>query len=167
MPSLIDDNIACLRQGLTLLERISGDDYAAPEPRCHGSSIGGHFRHNVDHYLSFIRGLATGSVDYDARARDRRLETEPEMAAERIAKIVAELAKLSADQLDASVSVAMDSGDSLPEPARSTVRRELQFLLSHTVHHYALIATIRVLQGYQTPENFGVAPSTIKHHLSH
>jgi hypothetical protein len=45
----------------------------------------------------------------------------------------------------------------------STVARELQFLLSHTVHHYALIALILRLQGFEPGEEFGVAPSTLAH----
>jgi hypothetical protein len=46
---------------------------------------------------------------------------------------------------------------------RSTVARELQFLLSHTIHHYALIALVLRLQGFTTGEEFGVNPSTLRH----
>jgi hypothetical protein len=41
--------------------------------------------------------------------------------------------------------------------------RELQFLLSHTVHHYALMALILRLQGFNPAAEFGVAPSTLQH----
>ena len=50
--------------------------------------------------------------------------------------------------------------DAAPPWSTSSVERELQFLSSHTVHHYALIAVILRLNGVQPEEGFGVAPST-------
>ena len=49
-----------------------------------------------------------------------------------------------------------------PEFSRSSVLRELQFLVSHTVHHYAIIKLHLQLQGCDTARlvSFGVAPST-------
>lgn len=41
--------------------------------------------------------------------------------------------------------------------------RELQFLLSHTVHHFALIATLLERFEIGVPEDFGIAPSTLKY----
>jgi uncharacterized damage-inducible protein DinB len=45
---------------------------------------------------------------------------------------------------------------------RSTVARELQFLLSHTVHHYALVAIRLRLAGREPAAGFGVSPSTLR-----
>ncbi len=45
----------------------------------------------------------------------------------------------------------------------SSLRRELHFLLSHTVHHYALIAMILARHGVEVEPDFGVAPSTLRH----
>ena len=39
----------------------------------------------------------------------------------------------------------------------------MQFLLSHTVHHYALIGAILRLSGVEPPAGFGLAPSTLRH----
>ena len=47
--------------------------------------------------------------------------------------------------------------------SRSTLRRELQFLLSHTIHHFALIGLLLSFHGVEPGEEFGVAPSTLKH----
>jgi len=47
--------------------------------------------------------------------------------------------------------------------SRSTIQRELQFLSSHTVHHFAIVAMILKIQGFETPDTFGVAPSTLKY----
>lgn len=45
----------------------------------------------------------------------------------------------------------------------STLERELQFLASHTVHHYALIALTLRAQGVTVGTDFGMAPSTLRH----
>jgi len=56
----------------------------------------------------------------------------------------------------------MDAGGN-SEWTESSVRRELQFLLSHTIHHYALMVAIGQAHGFKEFERgFGVAPSTIK-----
>jgi hypothetical protein len=41
------------------------------------------------------------------------------------------------------------------------VGRELAFVLSHTVHHNALIAIMAQTLGVPVPARFGYAPSTI------
>jgi hypothetical protein len=43
----------------------------------------------------------------------------------------------------------------------TSVGRELQFLVSHTVHHYAVIAAMLRPQGVEPGADFGVAPSTL------
>jgi hypothetical protein len=44
----------------------------------------------------------------------------------------------------------------------SSAARELEFLHSHTVHHHALIAEKLSSSGVKLPDDFGVAPSTLK-----
>jgi hypothetical protein len=45
----------------------------------------------------------------------------------------------------------------------SSVGRELLFLSSHTVHHWALVAALLRHQGIEPGVEFGVAPSTLDH----
>jgi hypothetical protein len=45
--------------------------------------------------------------------------------------------------------------------SQSSLKRELQFLVSHTVHHYALIKELLRRTGFDAGTEFGVAPSTI------
>ena len=47
--------------------------------------------------------------------------------------------------------------------SRSSVLRELDFLRSHTVHHYSLIAMLLRLHEIDPGAEFGVAPSTLRH----
>ncbi|MDH3494762.1 MAG: hypothetical protein OEM82_14505, partial [Acidobacteriota bacterium] len=45
----------------------------------------------------------------------------------------------------------------------TSLARELEFLHSHTVHHYALIAAKLGSMNIEVPFEFGVAPSTLKY----
>jgi uncharacterized damage-inducible protein DinB len=47
-----------------------------------------------------------------------------------------------------------------PVAVRSTLARELLFVISHTIHHQALIAVLLSAAGRTVPEAFGLAPST-------
>ena len=168
MHTLILDNLRSIQQGVNLLGGLDSDNYTWPSPQCFDSHIGGHLRHNIDHYSSFLIGFQKGYVDYDERQRDLRVENDPEFAISELNRIAEELKRIDSPDLDISLKVKMDSGspESTKEWSLSTVRRELQFLLSHTIHHYALIAVICHLQGVATPSDFGVAPSTLKHQQS-
>lgn len=166
MSFLIHDNIFCLKQGTELLRGLAPDLYSQPVRECFNSSIGGHMRHNVDHYYCFIKGLEADVIDYDARLRDVAVETEPQRALECFDDIIDSLRNVDASLLDARVDVQMDSGTVQAAEnglSGSTYRRELQFLLSHTVHHYALIAVMAQVLGVVLDPQFGVAPSTLKH----
>ena len=165
MNSLIQDNLACIHQGIDLLGRLDAEAYTRPQPECFSSTVGGHMRHNVDHYQSLLSGVGERVIDYDARLRDPDVEREPARALERLQEIAQGLQGLGNESGETVLRVKMDSGGDEPERcwSQSTTRRELQFLLSHTIHHYALIAVICQLRGIPVDPAFGVAPSTLKH----
>lgn len=160
-------NIAFARQAFELLEAIDDAAYVRTSPPIYGSGVGAHLRHCLDHYVQFLAGWRRGRIDYDARGRDGRIESDRSAASAVLADVVAGLGAVSAADVDRAVSVTMDCGDD--DTARSgadcpsTVRRELMFLVSHTVHHYAIIAQILRHQGIDVPPGFGVAPSTLRH----
>lgn len=163
---LAADNVAHLRHGVDLLDRVDDATYARGNPATFGSGFGPHLRHCIDHYERFLAGLAAGRVDYDARDRDRRVETDRAFARERLEALIAALAAIPPERGGEPLSVRMDCGgdnEAASAWSGSTVGRELQFLVSHTVHHYALIAFILRSQGVDTGPAFGVAPSTLRH----
>jgi len=49
-------------------------------PIAFNASIGGHYRHCLDHFTSLLRGLDAEAVDYDHRERDARIESQPGFA---------------------------------------------------------------------------------------
>jgi uncharacterized damage-inducible protein DinB len=157
----IRDNVAALRQGIELLAGLSSEAYARRTPACFNSSAGGHLRHVVEHYLSFLQGTETGEIDYEARARDPLIESDPRYAAAQLEAIGERLERLQANR-ELRVRAECAPAD-VTTWGGSSVVRELEFLLSHTVHHYALIGVICQLGGHTLPKDFGMAPSTLRY----
>lgn len=158
MKSLLELNRRFLRQALRLLDEMDSDTYASPCAEVFSSSIGQHIRHCVEHYEEFFTALRESrELDYDKRPRDPLVETNMSEAMSRLRKIREEFDSLPVNCRplrirDCEVDIASES----------SVCREMQFLVSHTVHHFALISVIAGLSGLRTPEDFGIAPSTLK-----
>jgi uncharacterized damage-inducible protein DinB len=161
---LVKSNVAYLRQGRELIERLRDDEYANAAPGARGG-VGAHFRHVLDHYERFARGLESGTIDYDLRERDREIETVRARALERLDELCAFLSRLGRADARRALLVRVDCGESggggVSSP--SSVARELQFLVSHTVHHYAVIALLLRARGVEPGRDFGVAPSTLRY----
>lgn len=165
---LAESNIAFLRQGVELLESISDDLFLLKRPPVFSSHIGGHLRHAFDHMALFAAHWASGRIDYDARVRKTRVETDRRACSDALGQLIPEFSKVTALRGGDRISVKMDCGEDggasvSPLWAESTVARELQFLVSHTVHHYALISMILQLEGQNPTEGFGYAPATLKY----
>jgi uncharacterized damage-inducible protein DinB len=146
---------------MQLLDTLPEELYAACDARG-GSGMGPHLRHCIEFYQCFLAGLAEGKVDYDGRQRERALEMDPARARTALESIDRELAAVAGTlALERALIVRSDAENSNPESwCPSSIGRELSFLLSHTVHHYALIAQILRLEGYEAEPDFGLAPST-------
>jgi len=165
----IRDNLDTLQQGLAVLERITEEDYRATVPACFNAAAGGHVRHVIEHYESLLRGLASGRVDYENRPRDPDVERNPATAAQRVRDLLARLDTLADEPAAGPLLVRSETAplDSTHPWAGSSLLRELEFLLSHTVHHYALIAIQCRLRGMTLDPDFGMAPSTLRHRQRH
>jgi uncharacterized damage-inducible protein DinB len=156
-------NVELLHQGAELLGRIDDRQYAEAPPDRPGAAVGGHLRHCLDFYRCFLTGLEGGHIDYDGRERDPCLETERERALALLREIAEALEALDADP-DLPLAVRQDEEEGAEGRwGASSLHRELQFLLSHTVHHYALIALLLRGHGVEPPAGFGFAPSTLRH----
>jgi uncharacterized damage-inducible protein DinB len=164
--AVVKSNIYFLEQGISLLSSITDDQYSFNNGKYFRSGIGRHFRHIIEHYTSLINGY-TEKINYDLRDRDLKLETNRKLAISKLRNIIdsVEFFESNFELIDKKIEVKSNEGSGkLDTPwSVSTVRRELQFLISHTVHHYALIALILKTMDVVVPEGFGVAPSTLKH----
>jgi uncharacterized damage-inducible protein DinB len=77
-------------------------------------------------------------------------------------RLDAALERWSDRSLDEPVAVAaVTSTDGHSVTGWSTLARELAFVLSHTIHHQAIVALLLEQQGASLPdERFGYAPTT-------
>jgi hypothetical protein len=154
-----------LIQGESLLTGIDMASYARRVPMVFNASIGGHYRHCLDHFSCLLHRGVEGVIDYDHRERDGRIEQEPVHALAATRQLLADLRDIDPAALERPVmarcEVSYESGDS-PVTA-STVGRELVYAIAHGIHHYAMISVIARLQNIGLPEDFGVAPSTVAH----
>ncbi|HKX30290.1 MAG TPA: DinB family protein [Blastocatellia bacterium] len=163
---LIADNIMAVGQGIELIERLDDALYTRLNRALSLGSVGGHVRHCIDFYQSFLTGVRMKQIDYDRRERDERIEKNRLFATARLNQIIEGLSSLPRADEQSGVEVLLEGSSTLPNDSgwsRSSIRRELQFLLSHTIHHYALMALALRIQGFQPDEEFGVAPSTLKY----
>lgn len=154
--SLIAANHQVLRQGLEMLAAIDDQTYVRTIEPLFAYGVGSHIRHCLDSYNCFLNGAGRGMVDFDNRSRDGQTAIDRGCAMRRIESVIGSLG-----ELPRTASLALLSKQDSPVWAVSSIERELQFLLSHTVHHFALIALILRVQGVEVDENFGVAPSTL------
>jgi len=128
------------------------------------SAIGPHLRHCLDHISCFAKGLPTGVIEYDARERDPRMESEFKYFHDACKASIDMLATLDAAALTRVVHVRQ-----IPAPGRaqvtvqSSVERELLFLSGHTVHHCAIITQIAQANGIALCADHAVAFSTAAH----
>lgn len=176
MKGFVQANLHHLQQAAELVEELENTFYARSEPAFYHSSVGGHLRHCIEHYESFMAGISEGKIDYDARMRDSQVECDTKIASERILNITKALGKLidMSPAMAVRVKVECAPNDQKDEAYKedaeievwqsSSVGRELQFLASHTVHHFAMIRSICRIAGKNLNPDFGVAPSTLRYH---
>ena len=163
------ENILYLEQSIELIDRLDDAVYAGgPQGRFRGG-VGGQFRHCIDFYTCFLSGYAEGRIDYSRRERDARVEVDRQHASRRLRNLVVALRRIDRGRLGDELGVRSDDSrldDDALRWSRSTVLRELHFLLSHTIHHQALIVALLEGQGVDPGRQFaefGVAPSTANH----
>ena len=162
---LIESVIETLHQGETLLSEISDETYTRKVPLAFNASIGGHYRHCLDHFRSLFDSAMEGDLNYDHRERDTLIEKDRFAALNATRELRESYERLDTVFLmrplavTCKTSYATDGSQVSP----STVGREIMYSVAHAVHHYALIGVMGGIMGLQMPLGFGVAPSTLKH----
>ena len=163
--AILEAAIAILDQGQALLDGLIEPDYTHHIPIAFNASIGGHYRHCLDHFQSFLRGVDQNLLDYDARDRDPDIETNLDKARHHTATLRSAFQNLRSGILNRPIHVRSQvqySHDAVPETG-STLGRELVYVIAHAIHHYALISVMAQLLAAPLPPHFGVAPSTLRH----
>ena len=154
--------IQLLQQQASVIARLTDHQYAAKPVGPVNASIGGHVRHCLDHVQALIMASETGTLDYDHRDRDTQIESCRLLALGLIRELERQLTELPEEVMDQPLEVTLLLTPDEPAiTVQSSFGRELAYVLSHTVHHNAIIGTIVKILGGWLPEHFGYAPSTI------
>jgi hypothetical protein len=162
---LIHSVIETLQQGETLLAEISDVTYTHKVPGAFNASIGGHYRHCLDHFRILFEAAATGSLNYDHRERGTLVENDRFAALNATRELRESYEKLDPVFIPRLLLVTCKTSYSTSgsQASLSTVGREIMYSVAHAVHHYALIGVMGGIMGITMPPGFGVAPSTLKH----
>ena len=125
------------------------------------SSVGEQFRHDLDFVNTFLNGIELGCIDYTHRERDPRVSLSRSYAIDKYEYAKRRLELIGRSRLSELISVRSEVVDLMW--LSSSVAREMEFVLSHTVHHHALIAAKLEGQGIEIDRSLGVAASTQKY----
>jgi uncharacterized damage-inducible protein DinB len=161
---------ALLDQTAAVVVTLTPAQFTARCPAAHGSSVGGHVRHILDHFAAIfaaLDGSAGGeapAIDYDHRARGTAVESSPAAALGAIDDLRSRVAGVGAGEAarGVRVRVMLTAGGEEGEFG-STLGRELAFATHHAVHHHAIVKIIAASLGAEVPEDLGKAPSTARH----
>jgi len=162
---LIRSVLETLDQGATLLQEITDENYTKRIPVAFNASIGGHYRHCLEHFRSLLDAANSGDLNYDNRERGTLIENDRFAALNATRALRDGFEQLNpalvSRQLNAICKTSYSTSGSQNSP--STIGREIMYSVAHAVHHYALIGVMGALLGLAMPAGFGVAPSTLKH----
>ena len=160
--TVVEASDAILAQLGELIRSIDTTRYTTESRVVAGGSVGKHVRHILDHFGAAVETPGGEAIDYDHRQRGTDVETDRDAALERIDALRAALGALGEDALAAPVTArVMCSCDGACAELGSTRGREIFFAMHHAIHHNAILGAIAIELGFELPEGFGKAPSTV------
>ena len=147
-----------------LAQVIGTENYNTSSTILSGASIGQHIRHILEFYMLLLKGVTSGSINYDNRERDNRIETDPEFAVMVIQKLLAGIDTLEEGQI-IHFEADYSAYGSLDHKVVSSAGRELAYCVEHSVHHQAIIKAgiIDLKLEELVDDQFGVAYSTLRY----
>jgi len=159
-PELIVAAQNVLLQGLSLLFKLSDRTYSQFTEAPHRASIGGHYRHVLEHFQCVIRSLRSGEINYEAREGKSRLETDVTYATIATCDVLRAIKNYDDAVLNRAFKVVniLPYGASRRSFVETTVGRELAYCVGLAIHHYAIVSSICSQLGIDVPAEFGVAP---------
>jgi len=161
MKTVANENLLQIKD---LLRNIKTKDYTSQSEILSGSTVGQHIRHILEFYLLLVSGSFSGTISYDKRERDKRIEHSPGFAAETIGHLLKGIETLDTRQL-VKFEGDFTTDGSHDNFTESSIGRELAYCIEHSIHHQAIIKAGLIAMGLAglTDEHFGVAYSTIRY----
>jgi uncharacterized damage-inducible protein DinB len=149
-----------LRHLAEAIRPLRDEEFTARDFSSSGS-IGAHVRHCLDHAWALERGIAIGEISYDHRERDTVVESDCALAWSRLQRAGVRLGGIGDRLLDRPLTlVSQLHADGRTVRVGTTVGRELAFVISHTIHHSALVAVLLEYADRDVPVRLGLAPTT-------
>lgn len=141
-----------------IIEQLSDEDFRLELPMLEGTSLGKHIRHTLEFHQCLFAEQPI--ISYDNRQRNALLETDRSEAIHCIEELITRLRFV---QLDKVLQLSVQYGAETIL-VTSSVKREMAFLIEHTVHHKAIL---RMALNQYFPQvtfdaSFGYADSTIR-----
>ena len=160
---LTESAVRILRQGLDLLTLVSAEDYTRKMPLAFNATMGGHYRHCLEHFQLLLEGANSGTINYEARDRNKEIENNISFARQITMDLIDQLYNLRVELLNVPLSILSQTQYETVahQKAESTFNRELMYGVAHAIHHYALIGIMAAYLKIEIPENLGIAPSTM------
>jgi len=151
-----------LEQVHQLLSSLSQSQYVSSPVGPVHSAISSHVRHTIDHVQAWLAATETETIDYEHRERGTVVERERDVAIATIRALIDAIKSVALD--DALQPWAMraqvtENGSFIA--LETTPLREIIYVLSHTIHHNALIGVMARVHGAALPNGFGYAPATL------
>ena len=144
-----------------VLDQLTAEQYQTPSQNLSGSSVGQHTRHIIELFQCLLAGYEKGSICYDDRKRDVRIESDPLFAKQLLGDIASSIERTN---IELQLSGVYDEASTDQLHLTTNYNRELLYNLEHTVHHMALIRVgLKELKTEFVTEHFGIASSTIRH----
>lgn len=153
---------SALAQLAAVVDALDDEQYTRKGPAGFNASVGGHVRHCLDHVSALLAGVETGLVDYETRERGGAIETRRSDAVALMHDLDVKLERhIKIGPEHPVTTVVMLAPEQAPLKSGSTFGRECGFVLSHTIHHSAMIGAMVREMGVDVPEHFGYAPGTV------
>jgi hypothetical protein len=157
---ITDSVTSVVEQIGNMLHELSDAQFSVKLGVLSGASLGEHVRHVIEFFQELSQGFQTGCIDYDARRRDKAIETQRQYAIVRLQEVAASL-KTENKLLHLAYK---DAYSGLECQILTNYERELIYNLEHAVHHMALMKIgVLTIADIRLPDHFGVAQSTIQY----
>lgn len=163
--NLQESSDCLLRQLLQVITQLTDEQFAAPLEILMGSSIGMHFRHIVEFYDCLISGANQDTINYDARQRNKMIETNRLYAKNFTENCLLQLEKIGQNDKSMELITMTGTDTNCFVTVHTSLQRELAYNVEHTIHHMAIIkiAILHCFKEIQIDSKFGVAYSTLQY----
>ena len=161
MKETAKDNLLQLR---SLLNSLDETEYTRQHEILSGATIGQHMRHILEFYLLLVSGSFTGTISYDKRERNPRIENSLVFTIDTINLLIPAMGLLK-EKDPVELEADYTTNGSSCNNVNSSVGRELAYCIEHSIHHQALIKAGLIVSGLShiIDDDFGVAYSTIRY----